>query len=95
MSRKFSLNPRDVTPVETEHRRIATSIPVPDSIPMLEELEAIEPRSMAGQPPVIWHRAEGATVLDPYGNRWIDFSSGVLVANAGHTPPEVARALKE
>lgn len=95
MSRKFSLKPRDVARVETEHRRIVTAIPAPESVPLLEELEATEPRSMAGQPPVIWERADDTSVFDPYGNRWIDFSSGVLVANTGHTPPAVASALRE
>jgi 4-aminobutyrate aminotransferase / (S)-3-amino-2-methylpropionate transaminase / 5-aminovalerate transaminase len=50
----------------------------------LEKLAIFEARSMLGQPPVIWHKAHRFTVEDPYGNRWIDFSSGVLVANAGH-----------
>jgi 4-aminobutyrate aminotransferase-like enzyme len=39
---------------------------------------------MLGQPPVIWDRAEGFQVYDPYGNKWLDWSSGVLVTNIGH-----------
>jgi len=50
---------------------------------------------MAGQPPVVWHRAEDFTVSDKWGNRWIDWSSCVLVANAGHGRPEIREALKK
>ena len=91
----FSLQPREVERVETKHRCIATAIPVPASIPLLHRLAELEPRSMSGQPPIIWERAQDEYVCDAHGNRWIDFSSGVLVANSGHTPPEVAKALRE
>ena len=47
---------------------------------------------MRGQPPVVWDRAEGFQVHDAWGNRWIDWSSGVLIANAGHGRREIAEA---
>ncbi|MFH0962656.1 MAG: aspartate aminotransferase family protein [Planctomycetota bacterium] len=90
----FELTPREVARVETRWRRIATKIPVPQSIPVLEELRRFEPLSMQGQPPVVWDRAEGCQVHDPWGNMWLDWSSGVLVANAGHSHPAVLEAIK-
>jgi len=48
---------------------------------------------MLGQPPVIWDRAEGVQVFDKWGNRWLDWSSGVLVANVGHGRREIREAL--
>ena len=48
---------------------------------------------MQGQPPVVWDRAEGFQVWDPYGNCWIDWSSGVLITNAGHGRREIADAI--
>jgi 4-aminobutyrate aminotransferase / (S)-3-amino-2-methylpropionate transaminase / 5-aminovalerate transaminase len=48
---------------------------------------------MRGQPPLVWHRAEDIFVYDKYGNRWLDWSSGVLVANAGHAAPEIRQAI--
>ena len=48
---------------------------------------------MRGQPPVLWHRAEGFQVFDAWGNCWIDWTSGVLIANAGHGRPEIADAI--
>jgi 4-aminobutyrate aminotransferase-like enzyme len=42
---------------------------------------------------VIWDRAENFSVFDRWGNRWIDWSSGVLVTNAGHGRREVIDAI--
>jgi 4-aminobutyrate aminotransferase-like enzyme len=80
--------------IETAYRRIASPIPHPDSIPLIEELARLEPVSMAGFPPVAWARAEGFQVWDAHGNRWIDFSSAVVLANAGHANPRIAAALR-
>ena len=93
MGKEFSITPRDVAHVETKYRRIATPIPHPDSIATLEKLRTFEPISMRGQPPIVWERAEDISVFDKYGNRWIDWSSGVLVTNAGHAAPEVSQAI--
>ena len=60
---------------------------------MLQKLQDFEPRSMRGQPPIVWDRAEGFQVSDPWGNRWIDWSSGVLIANAGHGRKEISDAI--
>ncbi len=87
------LTPRKVPPVDTKHRRIATEIPVPESVPILRRLRQHEPRSMGGQPPVVWDRAEGVQVYDRWGNRWLDWSSGVLVTNAGHGHPRIRQAI--
>src|ERR1051326_1046011 len=93
MAREFTLVPTAVERVETRFRRIVTDLPVPESIPVLEKLYAYEPRAMRGQPPVVWDRAEGFQVSDAWGNRWIDWSSGVLIANAGHGRTEIAQAI--
>ena len=86
--------PVDVPGVDTKYRRIVTPLPVPESLPILEQLDRSEPRSMRGQPPVVWDRAEDFSVYDRWGNRWIDWSSGVLIANAGHGRREIRDALK-
>jgi 4-aminobutyrate aminotransferase / (S)-3-amino-2-methylpropionate transaminase / 5-aminovalerate transaminase len=94
MGREFSLVPKSVARVETRLRRIATDFPVPESIPTLERLYRYEPVAMRGQPPVVWDHAEGFQVYDAWGNRWIDWSSGVLITNAGHGRQEVVDAIK-
>jgi 4-aminobutyrate aminotransferase/(S)-3-amino-2-methylpropionate transaminase len=93
MAREFTLVPRPVERIDTHFRRIVTKIPVPESLPLLEKLYEFEPRAMRGQPPVVWHRAEGFQVYDAWGNQWIDWSSGVLIANAGHAREEIAGAI--
>jgi len=93
MAKAYELIPRRVPRVETKYRRIVTEIPAPGSIPMLELLERTEPLAMRGQPPVIWDRAEGFQVYDAYGNCWIDWSSGVLITNAGHGRQEIIDAI--
>lgn len=93
MSHEYSLTPQRVPLVNTPFRRIQTAIPAPDSIPVLETLNRYEPLAMRGQPPIVWDHAEGFQVHDAYGNCWIDWSSGVLITNAGHSDPEVAAAI--
>jgi len=93
MAREFPLTPQQVPAIETPLRRIATKLPVPESLAILERLHRYEPLAMRGQPPVVWDRAEGFQVRDAYGNCWIDWSSGVLIANAGHGRREIVDAI--
>ncbi|MBI5688446.1 MAG: aspartate aminotransferase family protein [Verrucomicrobia bacterium] len=81
---QFDITPIAVPKVSTRFRRIRTKLPVPQSVPVLEEMRRFEPQSMQGMPPVVWKRGDGALVQDWWGNQWIDWSSGVLVTNAGH-----------
>ena len=93
MAKEFDLVPKRIPRVETAFRRIVTDLPVPESLPILETLYRYEPVAMRGQPPIVWDHAEGFQVYDAYGNRWIDWSSGVLIANAGHGRKEIAEAI--
>src|SRR5437764_3113941 len=93
MAKEFNLTPKRVKRVETSLRRIVTDIPAPESIPILEKLYAYEPVAMRGQPPIVWDRAEGFQVYDAWGNRWIDWSSGVLITNAGNGRKEIIDAI--
>ena len=90
----YSLDPIDVPKVKTKYRTIKTKIPVPESIPIFEKLKESEPRSMSGQPPIVWDSAENFTVHDRWGNRWIDWSSGVLITNAGHGRKRILKSLQ-
>jgi 4-aminobutyrate aminotransferase / (S)-3-amino-2-methylpropionate transaminase / 5-aminovalerate transaminase len=81
--------------IETKYRKITTKIPVPQTEAVYAELAKYEPRSMGGQPQVMWDRAEGFQVWDAFGNQWIDFSSGVLVTNAGHGRQKMRDELKK
>lgn len=91
----YNLTPVEVPTLETKYRKIATKLPVPESLPVFEKLSRSEPKSMMGQPPIVWDRAEGFAVEDRWGNKWIDWSSGVLITNAGHGRKEILDALRE
>lgn len=93
MAKEYDLTPRPVPRVETPYRRIVTPIPVPESLPVLERLARYEPVAMRGQPPIVWDHAEGFQVFDAWGNCWIDWSSGVLITNAGHGRERIREAV--
>ncbi len=92
-TKEFPLVPEQVQPVSTKYRKIQTAIPVPESIETLKRLRDIEPRSMGGQPPIIWDHGKGCQIFDAYGNMWLDFSAGVLVTASGHGNPKIAGAI--
>jgi 4-aminobutyrate aminotransferase-like enzyme len=94
-SHSFSRQPQSVPAVSTANRLIQTAIPAPGTREILERLEACESRSMHGQLPLVWERAEDFSVFDAAGNRWIDFTSTIFVANVGHSNPRVTAAMKE
>ena len=91
----FSRTPRPVPPLETAHRRIRTAIPAPGTAELLAKLESCESRSMHGQLPLVWDQAADFSVCDPAGNKWIDFTSTIFVANIGHANPHLKAALKQ
>lgn len=93
MAKEYSITPKRVPRVETKFRKIVTEFPVPQSVPILTKLHNYEPLAMRGQPPVVWDHAEGFQVYDAWGNQWIDWSSGVLITNAGHGRQEIIDAV--
>lgn len=93
MGKEFSIVPKTVPAVDTLYRRISSPLPNPDSRNTLDRLRQFEPQSMRGQPPLVWDHAEDIFVFDKHGNRWLDWSCGVLVTNAGHCAPEVKQAI--
>ncbi|XOV79307.1 MAG: aspartate aminotransferase family protein [Aestuariibacter sp.] len=91
----FSHIPKKVPLIDTQYRQIKTQLPVPESIPLLEKMYRIESRSMHGQLPIIWDKAADFQVTDPWGNTWIDFTSTIFVANAGHANPRILALLQK
>ncbi len=73
---------------------VRTEIPGPRSQEILEMSRQFEPRCMSEQVPVVWDHANGAVVTDVDGNTFIDFTSGVLVTNIGHSHPEHVAAVQ-
>jgi len=91
----FSMDPQDVPYIQTEYRLIRTPIPAPGTAEIFSRLDKVESRSMHGQLPLIWDKAEDFSVFDSSGNKWIDFTSTIFVANVGHSNPSVTSAIEK
>lgn len=91
----FSRSPREVPPVSTPYRLIGTSIPAPGTEELLARLDRYESRSMHGQLPLAWARANGCSIYDHAGNKWIDFTSTIFVTNIGHANPRLLAAIRK
>jgi 4-aminobutyrate aminotransferase / (S)-3-amino-2-methylpropionate transaminase / 5-aminovalerate transaminase len=91
----FSNQPIKVEKIATKYRTIKTEIPVPESIPMLEKMYQIEAQAMHGQLPIIWDKADDFQIYDQWGNVWLDFTSTIFVANAGHGNKRILKALRD
>jgi 4-aminobutyrate aminotransferase len=74
---------------------IKTPIPGPNSRKYMALSEKFESRSLNVQAPVVWDHARGVTVWDVDGNTFIDWTSGVLVTNVGHSHPKLADAVSK
>lgn len=74
------------------------SIPGPRSAALARQLREYEQRNvtfLADDFPVFWESAEGATVVDVDGNRYIDCTAAFGVANAGHSNARVMQAVAD
>ena len=59
---------------------------------LYERIKKHEPRS-TNKISLTWHSAKNFSVSDDRGNRWIDLTSGIFVANAGHANPKIKQAI--
>lgn len=85
----------DTQMVEAGAKRLTRrEIPGPRSAELLEISNSYEPPCMADQVPVVWDHGEGVWVWDVDGNEFLDFTSGVLVTNLGHSHPHHVKAIQ-
>src|SRR6266508_2174298 len=78
-----------------QERKLAGAVPGPASRALEERRRRAVPRGVGTMTPVYAAAAHGAVIEDVDGNRFIDFTGGLGVLNAGHTPPTVVQAVKE
>ncbi len=71
------------------------SIPGKNSAGIIIRAGMYEPAAMVDQLPIVWDYANGVWVTDVDGNEYIDFTSGVLVTNVGHSHPKHVKAIQE
>ena len=78
--------------VKTKNREIKDSFKF-DINSYRNEKHKYEPSNIC-EMPIKWNRAENFNVYDDKGNKWIDTTSGIFVANAGHSNPKIKDAIK-
>tara|TARA_Y100000992_G_scaffold283255_1_gene232398 strand:+ start:254 stop:1642 length:1389 start_codon:yes stop_codon:yes gene_type:complete len=91
----FSHKPKQVQKVSSKYRKIKTEIPVPEDLEILKKAYMYESRSMHGQLPIVWDRAEDFQVYDYHGNCWLDFTSTIFVSNAGHANKRILKSVQK
>ncbi len=74
---------------------IKTEIPGPKSRALMARREAAVPRGAYHATPLFVAKADGATIEDVDGNRFIDFAGGIGCLNAGHRDPRAVKAIQE
>lgn len=75
--------------------KILTELPGPKAKAFLEKSRMYEPQSMSDQVPLVWDHAEGVHITDVDGNEFLDWTSGVLVTNVGHSHPRYVEAVQD
>ncbi|MCX6622979.1 MAG: aminotransferase class III-fold pyridoxal phosphate-dependent enzyme, partial [Acidobacteria bacterium] len=74
--------------------RVNGTLPGPRSKELFERWAKAEAQCTGYQARVCWDHAEGVEVTDVDGNRFIDWTSGVLVTNVGHSHPHLVAAVQ-
>ncbi len=75
--------------------RVETELPGPRSKELFERWAKAEAQCTGYQARVCWDRGQGVVVTDVDGNTFIDWTSGVLVTNVGHSHPHLVRAVQD
>jgi 4-aminobutyrate aminotransferase/(S)-3-amino-2-methylpropionate transaminase len=74
---------------------LRTEIPGPRSRELAAREESSVPRALQVHLPIFAAYAEGATITDVDGNRFVDFAGGVGVQNVGYGHPRIVEAAQE
>jgi 4-aminobutyrate aminotransferase-like enzyme len=75
--------------------QVSGPLPGPKSKALIERWGNYEAKVTGFQAPIAVERGEGARLWDVDGNRFIDWTSGVLVANVGHAHPKLVAKIQE
>ncbi|MDO8553020.1 MAG: aspartate aminotransferase family protein [bacterium] len=80
--------------IKTKYRNIRADFKLRET-PLFKKLVSLEPASTKNTLPITWAKAKDFSVWDDKGNKWIDMTSGIFVANAGHANPKIKAAIKK
>ena len=74
---------------------VRTPFPGPRSQELFARWAKVEAQCTGYQARVAWDHASGCVVTDVDGNKFIDWTSGVLVTNVGHCHPDLVEAVQK
>ena len=95
MTFKFNNAQRKVDKINTKYRTINSNLPSKGYLKKFKQIKEIESRSMHGQIPILWKNAINYSVYDDCKNKWIDFTSGIFVANIGHSNKKLKKYITD
>jgi 4-aminobutyrate aminotransferase / (S)-3-amino-2-methylpropionate transaminase / 5-aminovalerate transaminase len=75
--------------------QLRTPIPGPKSQEWMQRRQAAVARGVSHATSIFAARAEGVTIEDVDGNRFLDFAGGIGVVNVGHRAPSVVDAVRK
>jgi 4-aminobutyrate aminotransferase/(S)-3-amino-2-methylpropionate transaminase len=75
--------------------QLRTAVPGPKSKALAERRNLAVPRGLSHATPVYVAKADGATLEDVDGNRFIDLAGGIGCLNTGHRSPGVTKAIQQ
>ena len=75
--------------------KLVTPLPGPRAKAIIERDGRFISPSYTRTYPLVADRGEGAMVVDPDGNRFLDFAAGIAVVATGHCHPKVVKAIQE
>ncbi len=75
--------------------RIIGPLPGPRGAAWLERDDRVMSPSYTRAYPLVVRRARGAMIEDMDGNRFLDYTAGIAVTNAGHSHPKVVAAIRK
>jgi 4-aminobutyrate aminotransferase/(S)-3-amino-2-methylpropionate transaminase len=75
--------------------QLRTPIPGPKSQEWMQRREAAVARGVSHATSIFVAHAEGVTIEDVDGNRFLDFAGGIGVVNVGHRAPSVVDAIRK
>jgi 4-aminobutyrate aminotransferase-like enzyme len=80
--------------IKTTYRQIRDDFSLKNN-ELYKQIADMEPVSVANTIPLTWAKAVDFSVWDDKGNKFIDLTSGIFVANAGHSNPKIKKAIKD
>ncbi len=81
--------------MKSKHISIKSVLPAPGTKKLYKRLKKVESRSMHGQLPIAWESAKDFYIYDISGNKFIDFTSTIFVANVGHSNNRIKKYIKK